>query len=114
MPNGGRLIIETSDETLDDTYLLKEREGEIVPGRYVLFSLTDAGSGIDEDKKEHLFDPFFTTKSKGKGTGLGLSIVQRLSELPKHAIHLESRLGKGSVLGLSQEIGSSCWCFGVA
>ncbi len=75
MPSGGRLIIETSDEILDDEYLRKERETEIVPGRYVLLSLTDTGSGIDEDKKEHIFDPFFTTKSKWKGTGLGLATV---------------------------------------
>jgi CheY-like chemotaxis protein len=75
MPNGGRLIIETSNEILDGAYLRKEREVDIVPGPYVLFSLTDTGSGIDDDKKEHIFDPFFTTKSKGKGTGLGLATV---------------------------------------
>lgn len=45
---------------------------------YLAVSVTDHGSGIPDDAKDHIFEPFFTTKPVGKGTGLGLDIAHRI------------------------------------
>jgi two-component system sensor kinase FixL len=42
-------------------------------GRTVKVSVTDSGTGIDEDKVDRLFEPFFTTKPEGMGMGLSIS-----------------------------------------
>ncbi len=73
MPNGGRLTIETRNRVLDATYCARNPEAR--PGEYVQLSLTDTGTGISDEDREHIFEPFFTTKPVGKGTGLGLSMV---------------------------------------
>lgn len=36
-------------------------------------SVTDTGSGVDEDFRERLFQPFMTTKAEGMGVGLSIS-----------------------------------------
>src|SRR5437588_159813 len=73
MPNGGKLILETGDVTLEEPYVGQHLGA--ATGSFVLLSISDTGCGMDQETLSHIFEPFFTTKEKGKGTGLGLSTV---------------------------------------
>jgi len=73
MPNGGRLSISTSVQTLHRAPTPMDpvqRDGD-----FVCLTFTDTGAGMDTQVLSRIFEPFFTTKPVGKGTGLGLSTV---------------------------------------
>ncbi|NOI80826.1 response regulator [Vibrio tubiashii] len=66
----------------------------------VLFTVTDTGIGIEDDKLNNIFIPFeqaeLSTTRKFGGTGLGLSIVKKLVDLMEGDISVSSRVGYGS------------------
>jgi len=59
-------------------------------------SVSDAGTGIPEDKLGEIFDTFYTTKEHG--TGLGLSIARTIVETYGGKIWAENRPEGGAVL----------------
>jgi two-component system cell cycle sensor histidine kinase/response regulator CckA len=70
MPRGGDLILKTTNVNHKD---MTGRPYKPKPGKYILMTVTDTGSGIDSEIQDRIFEPFFTSKGLGKGTGLGLA-----------------------------------------
>ena len=94
MPKGGRLVIETQNVDFDK--LSAGRPLSVEPGSYVVLTVSDTGSGMDEYTRSHIFEPFFTTKEQGKGTGLGLSTVYGIVKQGDGEIIVDTKPGQGS------------------
>ena len=97
MPQGGRLTVRTSVETLDDSSLPGV---PVVPGRFVRLDVVDTGEGMDPATQVRIFEPFFTTKLQGKGTGLGLSTVYGIVKQLSGYIVVRSTPGDGTAFSL--------------
>ena len=69
--------------------------------KYLVFTISDTGTGIPEANLDRIFDPFFTTKPVGKGTGLGLSICYGIIEKMGGKLEVESMVGKGTTFLIS-------------
>jgi signal transduction histidine kinase len=94
MPNGGKLTIATENVAFDknDAHIC----AGMIPGSYVMLSVSDTGTGMTDEVKKRLFEAFFTTKPVGKGTGLGLATCQSVVQQSGGHIEVQSELGKGT------------------
>jgi PAS domain S-box-containing protein len=105
MPDGGLLTIEIKNVNLDRTRVFRELSlgadlSETVSGQYVLISVSDTGTGMDEATRLKAFDPFFTTKDVGKGSGLGLSMVYGFVRQSKGHVRILSEPSQGTTVEL--------------
>jgi len=64
----------------------------------LIFTVTDTGRGIEEDKIELLCDPFYSTKKNG--TGLGLATVKRKLDRIGGKLEFSTRPGSGTTVSI--------------
>lgn len=98
MPQGGRLLFETRNVSIDDLYVAQEVGVE--PGNYVRLSVSDTGTGMTKETRLHALEPFYTTKPVGSGTGLGLSMVYGFARQSDGHLAIYSELGQGTTISL--------------
>ncbi len=94
MPNGGTIRIHLSriDVAEEET----PPHPEVPPGKWIVISFSDTGTGIPPEILPRIFEPFFTTKKSGVGTGLGLAQVHGIVKQHDGYIFVESEVGKGT------------------
>jgi len=96
MPGGGTLKLVVGYGVLDEDHCRSYGWG--TPGRYVLLTVADTGTGMDEQTQQRVFEPFFTTKPVGKGTGLGMAMVYGLVKQHNGFINVVSAPGRGTTI----------------
>ncbi len=96
MPRGGTLTLRTTSVQLDET--VAQSHAGLLPGEYVMLTVSDTGSGMTEDVRARVFEPFFTTKPQGKGTGLGLATSYGIVQQANGQLSVYSELGVGTMI----------------
>jgi two-component system cell cycle sensor histidine kinase/response regulator CckA len=81
-----------------DAELARKRTG-LQAGPYARLSVSDTGTGMDENTLKRIFEPFFTTKP-GHGSGLGLPVVHGIMSSHHGAIVASSQAGEGTTIQL--------------
>ena len=75
----------------------------------LIFSVSDTGIGISEDRLEHIFEIYYVDESKLTGTstgkGVSLSIAKKISDILGGELEAESTYGAGATFTFSIEQG---------
>jgi len=83
-----------------DSVPASDAPGDVRPGDYVVFRVSDNGKGVDPTIASRIFDPYFTTKPRGSGSGLGLATVSSFARQSGGAITLDNHPGQGATFNL--------------
>jgi len=94
MPDGGTLTLGLENLTMNSARAAAIPGAS--PGRYVVLSVMDTGTGIAPEHLDKIYDPFFTTKEIGRGTGLGLSTVLGIVKSHQGFVQVKTALGHGT------------------
>jgi signal transduction histidine kinase len=97
MPNGGSLTVRAVNARPAEA---EARRLDLVPGDYVVTSVTDDGAGMPEEVMQRAFEPFFTTKDVGKGTGLGLAQAYGFARQSGGTATIESAVASGTTVSM--------------
>ena len=110
MPEGGEITITTQNQLLREETVRthQNKKYTILPGSYLVISVSDSGLGMDADTRAKLFQPFFTTKDVGKGTGLGLASVYGCVKSHAGYIEVDSEVNKGATFHIYLPLTDEC------
>jgi PAS domain S-box-containing protein len=97
MPDGGALTIEVQNQHVEPVHCSGHEP--LVPGEYVVVTVSDTGRGIPHELLEQVFEPFFTTKGEA-GSGLGLSMVYGFAKQSNGNVAIDSEPGRGTIVRL--------------
>ncbi len=107
MPDGGCLAFQTASRELVEHLANLPADSlsiasvpPVPPGNYVVLSVVDTGTGMNEETKSRLFEPFYTTKADRGGMGLGLSNVHRIVLASGGHIAVKSEVGQGTTFSI--------------
>ncbi len=93
--HGGSLEISLLETVIDSDS--SKQYHDLVPGKYLVLTVKDTGSGMTESVQAKIFDPFFSTRDVGQGSGMGLSVIHGIVAAHNGVIDVQSEVGKGSV-----------------
>ncbi len=96
MVDGGSLKIETGNSLLDDAYCRQFED--LMPGAYVMISVTDTGHGMPAEIIDKVVQPFFTTKPPEAGSGLGLSMIYGFVQQSGGHLNITSEENNGTTI----------------
>ena len=94
LARNGLQAMEADTPLADRLLTLRVRLAPAGQGRWVVFSVIDAGPGIAADVAPRLFTPFYTTKAEGMG--LGLSLCRTVIEQHGGAMDFEVLAASGN------------------
>jgi signal transduction histidine kinase len=93
MTAGGVLTIEIDHVVLNES---QAADLGIPHGRYVMIAVSDTGTGMSQETRDHIFEPFFTTKGAAKGVGLGLATSYGIVQQHDGHIRVNTEPGRGT------------------
>ncbi len=93
MPLGGQIHLQAENRPVRGA-----TSPTLIPGNYVLVTITDQGVGMAPEQLDKIFDPYYSTKQKG--SGLGLATVYSIVKQHGGLITCESKLGRGAAFYL--------------
>jgi len=89
-----KISIDTGRVFFDDHHVLTHPGCQ--RGEHLLISVSDNGTGMDEQTREKIFEPFFTTKRQVRGTGMGLATVYGIVKQNNGSFDVFSEFGRGT------------------
>ena len=93
MSQGGKLTVMVSRAEVGEANLVEHPN--VPPGKYVVLSVSDTGSGMEPEVQARLFEPFFTTREFGH-TGMGLASMYGMVVQSGGSVNVRSTPGVGT------------------
>jgi len=97
-PGGGEIVVRVHTDEVPEGVSDGGFQLAPPPGRYVILTVSDTGSGMTQDVRARMFDPFFSTKFAGRG--LGLAAVLGIVRAHKGGIRVATAPGRGTTVSV--------------